>query len=89
MAGSGPLSNGRGKLVLWLAGVIVALMMSAGTYWATRVQHLEDEMSARQKYIDQLTLQNEQRITRLEAQYNTIRESLNRIERHLDKGDTQ
>lgn len=78
------MENGRGKMIMWLLGVIFTLLLGFATYWTGRIQGMEMVDREMQNEYKKHVIQNEQRMTRLEARYEQIQETLARIERAVE-----
>ena len=85
-------ANGKRPLVIYLLGIIQALVLLAGTYWIGRVEGLQAQVIDHDKRQAEMILRYESRITALEERYKAIEErlvdgkiQLDRIEALLEK----
>lgn len=82
---------------IWLlVGIIQFGVMGFVTYWTRRVQRLEDTISelkdaiaASMEVRTQLLIEYQGRVSKLEAQFTAIMETLVRIEKRLDRNEEE
>lgn len=74
---------------IWLlVGIVQFGVMGFVSYWTRRVQRLEDTIANSMEERTKILMEYQGRVSRLEAQFTAIMESLRRIEKRID-GDQE
>lgn len=70
---------------IWLlVGIVQFGVMGFVSYWTRRVQRLEDTIAESMEERTKILMEYQGRVSKLEAQFTAIMESLKRIEKRVD-----